>query len=84
MSPPAVQRFDALAEILYHLPAGPFSLDLFLTHAIGLNAVSNVSDVGPMIERLAELGLIRPADDDGNWVVVTREASVQQDRTASE
>ena len=83
MSSPALERFDALAEILFHLPPGPFSLDNFLAHAIGLNAVSNVSEISPMLERLAELGLIRQVVETGDWVVVKQadvEDSAELDR----
>lgn len=67
---PEDRRFDRLAEVLDHLPPGPFSRDTFLSHAIGLNAIDNAADIDLILDRLAELDLIhRFGSRVDTWVV---------------
>jgi hypothetical protein len=66
------RRFERLAAVVRHLPAGPFTSVQYLDHAIGLNAVTNASDIAPAIDRLTALGIVRPHEDGDapTWVVV--------------
>jgi hypothetical protein len=70
------QVFDSVeyraAEIVARLPPGSFTVEEFLSHGTGLNAVDNVSDVGPMLKHLTDTGVIRrvsePHDEAARWV----------------
>ena len=66
------RRFEQLADVVGHLPAGPFTSEQYLDHAIGLNAVAYAGDVEAVIDRLIELGIVRPHEggDQPTWVVV--------------
>jgi hypothetical protein len=66
------RRFEQLADVVRRLPAGPFTSKQYLDHAIGLNAVAYAGDVEAVIDRLIELGIVRPLEDGDppTWVVV--------------
>ncbi|MCU1359697.1 MAG: hypothetical protein JWN99_986 [Ilumatobacteraceae bacterium] len=51
-------KAQLLDTVLEHMPAGPFSSFDFLNTAIGLNAVSNASEIEGHLQRLVQAGMI--------------------------
>jgi hypothetical protein len=47
-------------EVAAHLPPGSFTLDDFVDHATGLNAIRTSAEVGPMLKHLVDNEIIRP------------------------
>ena len=60
---------DRAMTVARHLPPGPFSVQRFLDHATGLNAIANAAEVDVILAHLANAGLIvKVTDDSPLWI----------------